>query len=118
MENKDKSSNEAHSEPLQQCSVVGSASFICKNCNHELTYPEFIKLFEGAEGENNGWIKIQSETDLPIKNIDCFCLSKNGDILICNSRQTHFWCSDNKWLYNFKDFTHYQPIQKPLPPKF
>ena len=25
MENKQKSSNEAHSEPLQQCSVVGSA---------------------------------------------------------------------------------------------
>ena len=25
MENKQKSSNEAHSEPLQQCNVVGSA---------------------------------------------------------------------------------------------
>lgn len=24
----------------------------------ELTYPEFIKLFEGGEGENNGWIRV------------------------------------------------------------
>ena len=36
MENKQKSSGKAHSEPLQQCSVVGSAYFVCKNCNHEL----------------------------------------------------------------------------------
>ena len=36
MENKDKSSDKAYSEPLQQYSVVGSASFVCKNCNHEL----------------------------------------------------------------------------------
>ncbi len=27
MENKQKSSNKAHSEPLQQCNVVGSASY-------------------------------------------------------------------------------------------
>ena len=82
----------------------------------DVNSPKVSELFEDEEEENNGWIKIQSEKDLPIKNIDCFCLSKNGDILICNSRQTHFWCSDNKWLYNFKDFTHYQSIEKPKPP--
>lgn len=37
----------------------------------EITYPEFIKLFEGGESkevlqvENNGWVKIESEKDLP-----------------------------------------------------
>lgn len=27
----------------------------------ELTYPEFIKLFEGVEGENNGWISAETK---------------------------------------------------------
>ena len=35
MENKDKSSNEAHSEPLQQCSVSGSNSTLYSVCCSE-----------------------------------------------------------------------------------
>lgn len=101
----------------------------CENKGFELLnrggghMPNFSGYYATLKGnhwkpENNGWIKIKSENDLPTKNIDCFCLLKKGNIIICNSRQTHFWCSDNKWLYNFYDFTHYQPIIKPEPPTF
>lgn len=86
MENKNESSNEVHSEPLQQCNVVGSASFICKNCNHELLYPEFIKLFEGGEGETKlsiGWIDAQEEQPLCVSIGDWD--GKQSDIVLAET---------------------------------
>ncbi len=41
----------------------------------ELTYPEFIKLFEDGE-KYDGWIKIESEADLPKKGTDCHVFLK------------------------------------------
>ena len=83
----------------------------------ELLYPDFIKLFEGGEGENNGWIKIESEADLP--TIGEYYTIANFDNLIVERTFPHpkFSLEFNKewWL---KYITHYQPITKPEPPKF
>jgi len=59
---------------------------------------------------NNGWIKIESEKDLPKKELEYFVKRKNvkGTVI----RQ--FVISHTKaWL---KCYTHYQPITKPQPP--
>ena len=77
----------------------------------ELTYPEFIKLFEG--GESDGWIKIESEKDLP-KEEDEFWVFENNEVTK-TKRKIGIDNNDYWWLNNI---THYQPIIKPLPPKF
>ena len=61
MKNKEKSSNEAHSEPLQQCSVVGSASrqvmyfhslaFTTCDCGQPLTMAQTIYADPTYKGE-------------------------------------------------------------------
>ncbi|MCZ2084835.1 MAG: hypothetical protein LC112_11235 [Flavobacteriales bacterium] len=86
---------------------------------NEITYPEFIKLFEGGESkevlqvENNGWIKILSETDLP-KDEDEFWVFENNEVTK-TKRKIGIDNNDYWWLNNI---THYQPLIKPLPPKF
>jgi len=64
--------------------------------------------------DNNGWIKIESEADLPKtdKTIQLWFMTKNGLI------------TTNNWSSRFKHkisgylmvYSHYQPIQKPEPP--
>ena len=66
------------------------------------------KSLQGIEN-NNGWIKIENEADLPKENTWCFIISKiagitHGEFLIKNK---DFWLTDA---------THYQPIEKPKPP--
>ena len=69
---------------------------------------------QGIEN-NNGWIKIESETDLPKEGIhhsilldsDCINGYRNYDVIVfyeVNSR------------YRKKEISHYQPIEKPKPP--
>lgn len=83
----------------------------------ELTYPKFIKLFEGGEGEKDGWIKIESESDLPKEKALYFIANSNPDIIFYSSNM--ITDLDNlKEMWEDGDITHYQPIQKPLPPKF
>ena len=64
MENKDKSSNEAHSEPLQQCSVVGSAFNGTKGKWYIGIVPEYNDMLKSAMIEiqtDNVWIcKVQN----------------------------------------------------------
>ena len=84
----------------------------------ELTYPEFIKLFEG--GESDGWIKIKSEKDLPEQG-GRYYITRFG------KAETAVYLKNNRWLVDGNDYpkttnihciTHYQKIQEPLPPKF
>ncbi len=77
----------------------------------ELTYPEFIKLFEGGK-KYDGWIKIESEADLPKKGTDCHVFFKTGVQTIFNN------IDDLEILTLLNRCSHYMPIIKPLPPRF
>lgn len=64
------------------------------------------KSLQGIE-DNNGWIKIESEADLPKDNsINYHALNIEfpDDIEVCLRVEVD------------KRFTHYQPIEKPKPP--
>ena len=67
------------------------------------------KSLQGIEN-NNGWIKIESEADLP-NNEKVWIYTSNNRVLI-SSKAVLNWVlknPDNK-------ITHYQPIEKPKPP--
>lgn len=75
--------------------------------NHKYR-PKSLQFIE----DNNGWIKIESEEDLPkIEMQDCFIMDKTLGVIV-----GRFTLSEkNIWLENA---THYQPIEKPKPPIF
>jgi len=66
------------------------------------------KSLQGIEN-NNGWVKIESENDLPKKDCDVFVFI-NGRIA-----QRRFQINISRLWIN-KSITHYQPIIKPLNP--
>ena len=69
---------------------------------------------QGIEN-NNGWIKIESEADLPKEGmhhsilLDSECINgyRNYDIIV-------FYEVNSK--FRKKEISHYQPIEKPKPP--
>lgn len=69
------------------------------------------KELEGI-GDNNGWIKIESEKDLPKEGGECFVIDSTGKIEIVHYRYLRN-CILEGWPY-----THYQPINKPLKPLY
>lgn len=69
------------------------------------------KSLKGIEN-NNGWIKIESEKDLPKENGECFVIDSTGKIEIVHYRYLRN-CILEGWPY-----THYQPINKPLKPLY
>ena len=88
------------------------------NDKTELTYSQFLDMMGESEEvlqvENNGWIKILSETDLP-KEVDQYWFASHN-----NKIEIRFY--NPNWINDRVQFrhryTHYQPIVKPLPPKF
>lgn len=80
---------------------------------------------------NNGWVKIESEIDLPKENIECFfrvvvneryC---NAGVYINNGRfrvkssltnSENFFTVDDVIRNYFPKVTHYKVIEKPQPP--
>lgn len=61
---------------------------------------------------NNGWIKIESENDLPKDEYELYFVTGNNT----NIHQCIYHIGIKEyWL---KTFTHYQPIQKPEPPLY
>ena len=74
------------------------------------------KSLQGIEN-NNGWIKIESEADLPKEGmhhsilLDSECINgyRNYDIIV-------FYEVNSKFIK--KEISHYQPIEKPKPPIF
>lgn len=58
---------------------------------------------------NNGWIKIDSEEDLPEESWNYWIMQNDGRI---SAMKDYF---DNKKYYGVAA-THYQPIEKPKPP--
>lgn len=67
------------------------------------------KSLQGIE-TNNGWIKIESEEDLPKEEGHYWVYSENKDILA-----DYYELNNNSWN-NKPRVTHYQPIEKPKPP--
>ena len=72
------------------------------------------KSLQGIE-TNNGWIKIESEDDLPKYIVDCWIIYKDK---ICLSlyQSKHFVLKSEFSLLPFNLISHYQPIEKPKPP--
>lgn len=81
--------------------------------------------------ENNGWIKIKSENDLPKEEIDCFYrivvperYSNAGEYINCGRFRfksfihstTQYFTSDDIIRHHYTRVTHYQPITKPKSP--
>lgn len=70
------------------------------------------KSLQGIEN-NNGWIKIESENDLPKETIDVFWMDKTQGI-ICGKYYAINDYDNIKFL--IENATHYQPITKPQSP--
>lgn len=74
------------------------------------------KSLQGIEN-NNGWIKIESEDDLPKETTECW-------FKYCGELFMGYYNSDFKRfntmnvLFNINEVTHYQTIVKPQPPLY
>lgn len=88
---------------------------ISKDSVNEETVLNFINSIQGKE--NNGWIKIESEDDLPKdENIVEFWVYDDEEIV-----SAKFMYESKRWYHdvnlNLRLFpTHYQSIVKPKPP--
>jgi hypothetical protein len=72
------------------------------------------KSLQGIEN-NNGWIKIESESDLPSEDIDCHFITHNKEIFKGEYIKSIDNFKSGSELYNGR-VSHYQPITKPQPP--
>nr|WP_297310389.1 hypothetical protein [uncultured Flavobacterium sp.] len=68
------------------------------------------KSLQGIE-DNNSWIKVESEADLPKESYNYWIFQNDG--LIQSMKEYEL----NKKYYNI-EATHYQPIEKPKPPLY
>ena len=80
-----------------------------------LTQPIFPKSLQGIEN-NNGWIKIESDEDLP-KNDMYVRITFNKKMNIAFLCDGEFY-NPNKVKYYKKGVTHYKPIEETNPPIF
>lgn len=64
---------------------------------------------------NNGWIKIESEADLPKENGAYWTFIADKNEMYANSFGTF---NQPEFTFDHNLITHYQPIIKPEPPKF
>lgn len=72
--------------------------------------------------DNNSWIKIESEEDLPKEPTECFVYDDDGDILssVLGLDYPTLGLDYKNEFERFKEegITHYQPIIKPEPPLY
>ena len=71
-----------------------------------------------GEGENNGWIKIEESNDLPIQRGEFWFVSQLEKGKIVKAYFNPNSALDGNKAHYVKLYSHYQPIQKPEPPKF
>jgi hypothetical protein len=63
--------------------------------------------------DNNGWVKIESEEDLP-KESGLFWIVEDGHVI---NEPCNYHKSTRRWVIKCEQYpTHYQPITKPLEP--
>lgn len=74
---------------------------------------------------NNGWIKIESEDDLPKESLDCMMIVAGfSDIKIgwfdtfLSKEKPAFLYKENKHIWEYKNVTHYKPITPELKPLY
>lgn len=80
-------------------------------------YPQAYrpKSLQGIEN-NNGWIIIESENDLPKEILECFFISNGCTYLgYFANRNNGVFCVDGDDV-NKNEVSHYKLIQKPNPP--
>lgn len=72
------------------------------------------KSLQGIE-TNNGWIKIESEKDLPSEDCDYWCgkMFENGKFYQLSEKRNKQEIAER---FKTNVITHYQPIVKPLKP--
>jgi hypothetical protein len=70
------------------------------------------KSLKGIEN-NNGWIKIETEADLPTDKTIQYSTCKDKKVF-----QSTVNCGTVKHWFNICKITHYQPIKKQEPPLF
>ena len=70
------------------------------------------KSLQGIEN-NNGWIRIESEDDLPKVQDSFYICFKNGEII-----QRYFIPNNKHSKEDWRNITHWQPIEKPLKPLY
>ena len=119
---------------------VWQICFSKREGKQELTYSQFLdmigesedksKVIENSEKElinndasseevvqveNYGWIKIESEKDLPKEDISCWWMDKKDGMILGK-----FLIENNNSDIDFilENATHYQPLIIPEPPKF
>jgi len=68
------------------------------------------KQLQGLEN-NNGWITIESEADLPKDSSAYWVWRSDERVSSLNDYE-----SDKSYFFPYLKATHYQPIEKPLPP--
>lgn len=77
------------------------------------------KSLQGIEN-NNGWIKIESEDDLPKEEIDVHFIFTEYEGKKGRFQTYGVWDNNLKSFYSgalkINNVTHYQPIEKPKPP--
>ena len=80
---------------------------------HYFDISDYTDYFELLLKPNNGWIKIESEEDLPK-------ISGHYFILINTVIKIDFWTNHEKKfeLWNKNLVTYYQPIDRPKPPMY
>lgn len=82
--------------------------------NEELDIWRPLSL-QGIEN-NNGWVKIESEEDLPNEEIDYWVVDSYGDCFICKF-DTDYKAFKGYFHYDTNGkITHYKPIIKPQLP--
>ena len=79
---------------------------------HTNGYYHRPKSIEGIEN-NNGWIKIESETDLPKTDLECYVTNNIGRIQFgeFEAETQRFFVNDTRTFP-----THYIPVVKPIFP--
>ena len=91
-------------------------------CNTDLDYEQhledcYVSILGSEYENNNGWIKILSEEDLPKEpNKSYFVVTKSGKVKFAwfNIKDNKFYTFYDNREYN--NLTHYQLKNKPNPP--
>lgn len=88
-----------------------------ENYTTEEQYGVINEEKEVLQVENNGWIKILSEKDLPKEENDYWVINNYGECFICVFDVDYKAFKGYFHYDNNGKVTHYQPIIKPQPPK-